>query len=105
MDILWSIDSFVFSFCLVLFCPSVKAGLWKGNLELRQLQVRTDVLRKLHLPIMLKQGSVDYVRIQASLTSPIVVHGLLILQYGRPGKKKRMPGVNLFFGYFFCVPF
>ena len=32
---------------------------------LRDLQVRTDVSRKLHLPIVLKQGSVDLVRIQA----------------------------------------
>ncbi len=32
---------------------------------LRDLHVRTDVSRKLHLPIVLKQGSVELVRIQA----------------------------------------
>lgn len=32
---------------------------------LRDLTVRTDVSRKLHLPIVLKQGSVELVRIQA----------------------------------------
>lgn len=41
-----------------------QAGLWSGDLVLRDLQGRTDVSRKLHLPIVLKQGSVDLVRIQ-----------------------------------------
>ncbi|CAM9332121.1 unnamed protein product [Ectocarpus sp. 6 AP-2014] len=44
---------------------SLGAGLWSGDLVLRDLQVRTDVSRKLHLPVVLKQGSVDLVRIQA----------------------------------------
>lgn len=43
----------------------LQAGLWSGELVLRDLEVRTDVSRKLHLPIVLKQGSVDLVRIQA----------------------------------------
>ncbi|CAM9113551.1 unnamed protein product, partial [Scytosiphon promiscuus] len=43
---------------------SLRAGLWSGDLILRNLQVRTDVSRKLHLPIVLKQGSVELVRIQ-----------------------------------------
>lgn len=33
---------------------------------LRDLSVRADASRKLHLPMVLKQGSVDFVRIQAS---------------------------------------
>lgn len=45
----------------------MQAGLWSGDLVLRDLQVRTDVSRKLHLPIVLKQGSVDLVRIQARM--------------------------------------
>ena len=43
----------------------LKAGLWSGDLVLHHLRVRTDVSRKLHLPIVLKQGSVELVRLQA----------------------------------------
>lgn len=42
-----------------------KAGLWSGDLVLHDLRVRTDISRKLHLPIVLKQGSVELVRLQA----------------------------------------
>lgn len=43
-----------------------QGGLWRGDLVLRDLQVRTDVSRKLHLPIVLQQGSVELVRLEAS---------------------------------------
>lgn len=50
-------------------CFPIQAGLWSGDLVLRDLEVRTDVSRKLHLPIVLKQGSVELVRIQVRTVS------------------------------------
>lgn len=57
---------------------------------LRELQVRTDVSRKLHLPIVLKQGSVDLVRIQVCSQHQTIRDFMPVQQYreslSRPSK-------------------
>ncbi|CAN0150759.1 unnamed protein product, partial [Discosporangium mesarthrocarpum] len=42
----------------------LQAGLWSGDLLLQDLRIRSDAPRKLSLPIVLRQGSVERMRLQ-----------------------------------------
>lgn len=60
-----------------------QAGIWSGDLVLRDLQVRNDVSRKLHLPIVLKQGSVDFVRLEVGRRLGSFVPGCVRMLWSR----------------------
>lgn len=61
----------------VLVSGWTQAGLWSGSLVLQDLQVRTDVSCKLRLPVVLKQGSVELVRLKVSLRLYILMYVFL----------------------------
>ncbi|CAM9723694.1 unnamed protein product, partial [Choristocarpus tenellus] len=42
----------------------LQAGLWDGDLLLQDLHIRSDAPRKLRLPLVLRQGAVEKIRLQ-----------------------------------------
>ncbi|KAG5189846.1 vacuolar protein sorting-associated protein 13A N-terminal domain-containing protein, partial [Tribonema minus] len=43
---------------------SLQVGLWAGDLQLKNLELRPDALRKAELPVVLRSGSVGTVRLK-----------------------------------------
>lgn len=72
-----------------------QAGFWSGDLILRDLRVRADATRKLRMPIVLKQGSVDCVRLQVSVfgVSLVLVRGALGQIFSTTDARGRHDGI------------
>jgi vacuolar protein sorting-associated protein 13A/C len=53
-----------------LDAESLKISVWKGDVELRNLQLRTEALAELQLPIAVKAGLLGRLTIKASQKQP-----------------------------------